>query len=149
MRRPELTVPVTLAVVFAAMTAAASVYPPDARLMPLVVGIPALALAAWELWRAWHAASPPSAGGRRRAGQIAGLAWFGGFVAAIVAGGFLVGGTAAVMVLQRFWLREPWRTAGLGGIAAFVVLAGGIERGLGQPLFEGVVTGWARGWLGI
>ena len=149
MRRPELTVPVTLAVVFAAMTATASVYPPDARLMPLVVGIPAFALAAWELWRAWRAAGQPSGDGRRRSGQIAALAWFGGFVAAIVAGGFLVGGTAAVMVLQRFWMRESWRTACLGGIAAFAVLAAGIERGLGQPLFEGVVTGWARGWLGI
>jgi hypothetical protein len=50
---------------------------------------------------------------------------------------------------QRFWLRESWRTACIGGVAAFAVLAGGIERGLGQPLFEGVAREWARGWLGL
>ena len=30
-----------------------------------------------------------------------------------------------------------------------MVLVAGIDRGLGQPFFEGVVTGWVRGWLGI
>jgi hypothetical protein len=149
-RRPELTVALTLLVVFAGMTARASTYPATARLMPLVIGIPAVLLAAWELWGAWRAGDGEAAAGARpRAGQTVALAWFAGFVLAIVSGGFIVGGIAAVVTAQRFWLRESWRTAGLGGIAAFVVLAGGIERGLGQPLFEGVVTEWARGWLGI
>jgi hypothetical protein len=133
-------------VVFAGMTATAAGFPPAARLLPIVVGVPAIALSAWELWRIWHADQTPA---RHRAGQGAALAWFAGFVLAIAAGGFLVGGIAGVVALQRFWLRESWRTACLGGVAACAVLAGGIERGLGQPLFEGVVTGWARGWLGI
>lgn len=150
MRRPELTVAVTLLVVFAGMTARASGYPAAARLMPFVIGIPAILLAAWELWSTWRAAGAgPPAAPRPRAGQTEALAWFAGFVLAIMAGGFIVGGIAAVVMAQRFWLRESWRTACFGGIAAFAVLAGGIERGLGQPLFEGVVTGWARGWLGI
>ena len=147
MRRPELTVAATLLVVFAVMTARAIAYPPAARLMPLVVGVPAILLAAWELWSLWRTVGEPPL--PRRAGQAQALAWFGGFVLAIAAGGFIVGGIAAVVTAQRFWLRESWRTACIGGVAAFVVLAGGIERGLGQPLFEGVVTGWTRGWLGL
>ena len=148
--RPELSVPLTLLVVFAGMTATASGFPAAARLMPLVIGIPAIVLAAWELWSSWRAAArEPSAGLPTRAGQAVALAWFAGFVVAIVAGGFIVGGTAAVVTVQRFWLRESWRTACVGAAAAYAVLAGGIERGLGQPLFEGVITGWARGWLGI
>jgi len=149
-RRPELTVPVTLLAVFAAMVAVASGYPAAARLMPLAIGIPAALLAAWELRREWRAgAGGAAAGHRSRAGQVAGLVWFVAFVLAIVAGGFIVGGIAAVVAAQRFWLRESWRTALVGGTTAFVVLAGGIERGLGQPLFEGVITGWVRGWLGL
>ena len=115
--------------------------------MPLTIGMPAALLTVWELWRIWRAAPASSSG--RRAGQVVALAWFIGFVLAIVAGGFIVGGIAAVVAVQRFWLRESWRTACVGGVVAFGVLAGGIERGLGQPLFEGVVTGWAQGWLGI
>jgi hypothetical protein len=148
MWRRELTVPAVLLVIFAGMTVTATGFPPAARLMPLAVGIPAILLTAWELWGAWRGAEGESPR-RARGGQAAALGWFAAFVLALVAGGFIVGGIAAVVVLQRFWLRESWRTACVGGVAAFAVLAGGIERGLGQPLFEGVVTGWARGWLGI
>ena len=148
MQRPDLTVPLTLLAVFALMIATATGYPPAARLMPLTIGIPAALLTVWELRRAWRA-TPGAPSSRRRAGQGVALVWFIGFVLAIVAGGFIVGGIAAVVAVQRFWLRESWRTACLGGVVAFVVLAGGIERGLAQPLFEGVVTGWAQGWLGI
>ncbi|HET9270991.1 MAG TPA: hypothetical protein VFO31_22595 [Vicinamibacterales bacterium] len=149
MRRPDLTVPVTLLAVFTLMIATAAGYPPSARLMPLTIGIPAALLTVWEMWRVWRAAPEGEPSTRRRAGQAVALVWFTGFVLAIVAGGFIVGGIAAVVAVQRFWLRESWRTACVGGVVAFVVLAGGIERGLGQPLFEGVVTGWAQGWLGI
>ena len=149
MRRPDLTVPVTLLAVFALMIATATTYPPAARLMPLTIGIPAALLTVWEMWRVWRAAPEGAPAPRRRTGQPVALAWFVGFVLAIVAGGFIVGGIAAVMAVQRFWLRESWRTACVGGVIAFVVLAGGIERGLAQPLFEGVVTGWAQRWLGI
>ena len=149
MRRPDLTVPVTLLAVFALMIATSAGYPPAARLMPLTIGIPAALLTVWEMSRVWRAAPKGEPSARRRGGQAVALAWFVGFVLAIVAGGFIVGGIAAVVTVQRFWLRESWRTACVGGVVAFVVLAGGIERGLGQPLFEGVVTGWAQGWLGI
>jgi len=150
MRRPDLAVGVALLAVFAGMIAIASGYPPAARLMPLTVGIPAALLTIWELARAWRAGQGVAAAGPvARASQARELAWFIAFVLAIVAGGFVVGGMAAVVAAQRFWMRESWRTACLGGVVAFAILAGGIERGLGQPLFEGVVTGWARGWLGL
>ena len=99
-----------------------------------------------------HAASrEPAASPARLSHRSQGVAfaWFVAFVLAIVAGGFSIGGVAAVVVAQRFWLRESWRTSLIGGAVAFVVLVAGIDRGLGQPLFEGVVTGWVRGWLGI
>jgi hypothetical protein len=150
-RRPDLSVAVTLLVAFVTMIAVAAGYPPSARLMPLAVGIPAALLTVWELLQAWRTEpdGEPGARDQPRAGQMTPRAWFIGFVLAIAAGGFVIGGVVGVAVAQRFWLRESWRTACIGAATAFAVLAGGIERGLGQPLFEGVVTGWARTWLGI
>ena len=154
MRRPELAVGLALLALFGGMVVAASGYPAAARLMPLVVGIPALALTAWELRRAVAHATCHRARRGPRAPRAAGAgrrrscgSW--PFVLAIVAGGFSIGGVAAVVVAQRFWLRESWRTSLIGGAIAFAVLFAGIDRGLGQPLFEGVVTAWVRRWLGI
>jgi len=152
-RRPELAVGLALLALFGGMVVAASSYPAAARLLPLIVGIPALALTAWELRAQWRVAAPtePDAATARLERRAQGVAfvWFVAFVLAIVAGGFSVGGVAAVVVAQRFWLRESWRTSLIGGAVAFAVLFAGIDRGLGQPLFEGVVTAWVRRWLGI
>lgn len=147
MRRPEMTIVLTLLATFAVMIAIASGYPPTARLMPLTVGAPAALLTLWELKKAWRAA--PAAAAKPSPQATRGFAWFIAFVLGIVAGGFIIGGTAAVVAAQRFWLKESWRTAIAGGAVALAVLAGGIERGLGQSLFEGVVTGWVETWLGF
>lgn len=153
MRRPDLAVGLALLALFGGMVVTASGYPAAARLMPLTIGLPALALTVWELRAQWRmpppresAASPARLPHRS---QGVAFAWFVAFVLAIVAGGFSIGGVAAVVVAQRFWLRESWRTSLIGGAVAFVMLVAGLDRGLGQPLFEGVVTGWVRGWLGI
>ena len=49
-----------------------------------------------------------------------------------------------VMVSQRFWMRESWRTAIIGGAVAFLILYGGIQQGLGFVLFEGLVARWLQ-----
>jgi hypothetical protein len=149
-RRPELAVGVTLVAIFVVMIVTATGYPAAARLMPLTVGLPALALAVWELERQWRApaAAEPASAPRDRSQTLA-FAWLVAFVLAIVAGGFVIGGVAAVAALQRFWLRESWRASLIGAVVAFLVLFAGIERGLGQPLFEGVITAWVRTWLEI
>lgn len=153
MRRPDLAVGVALLALFGGMVVAASSYPAAARLLPLTIGIPALVLTVWELRGQWRATPPtePAASPAhlQHRSQGVGFLWFVAFVVAIVAGGFVLGGVAAVIVAQRFWLRESWPTSLVGGAIAFVVLFAGIERGLGQPLFEGVVTAWVSGWLGL
>ena len=150
MRRPDLAVGVGLLALFGGMVATALSYPAAARLLPLTIGLPALALTAWEL-RAQLRLPPVSDPGARAddRSEIVAFLWLVAFVLAIAGAGFLVGGVVAVTVAQRFWLRESWRTSLVGGAVAFVVLFAGIDRGLGQPLFEGVAIAWLRGWLGI
>jgi hypothetical protein len=147
-KRPDLLVATLMVAIFAAMTAGASTYPIAARLLPLTVGIPACALALWELIAQSRTTRPVAPA--RPAPEIAtGFIWLLAFVAMLICGGFLIGGVVAVTVLQHFWLKESWRTAAIGGAVAFVVLFAGIERGLGQPLFEGLLVEWVRRWSGI
>ena len=149
MRRPDVVTAAVIAAIFAAMTTAAFSYPSAARLLPLVVGLPALALSLWELRSQWANEEPMSETNRSPRGAAAAFAWLILFVSILIGGGLVIGGVVAVTMAQHFWLKESWRTALAGGSVAFVVLFAGIERGLGQQLFEGLLMEWARAWLGI
>ena len=148
MKRPDLLVSALMVAIFAAMAAGASTYPTAARLLPLTIGVPAFALALWELVAQWRT-SQPVAPARPGSGVPTAFPWLLAFVAMLICGGFLIGGVVAVTLVQHFWLKESWRTAAIGGAVAFVVLFTGIERGLGQPLFEGLLVEWVRRWSGI
>ena len=152
MRSLEIAVASTLFVVFVTMVGAAARYPREAGLVPLIVGIPATALAAWQLWRevAKHRRTldQPADTGDRAFGtptERRSLAWVALFALMVLTGGFVVGGTIAVMACQRFWLRESWRTSVVGGAIALFVSYFCFERGLGLTLFSGWIAAWARG----
>lgn len=154
MRPPDtnLVVASTLLAVFTAMVVAATRYSYEARLVPLLIGIPAVLLAGWQLWR--ELANRGSQGddregtgeGHRDASReraaIIGLVLF---VLTVLAGGFVVGGTLAVMAGQRVWLHERWRTTAQGGLVAFVILYVFFERLLGLSLFNGWIAEWILG----
>jgi hypothetical protein len=139
----DTAVAAVLFAVFAGMVAAAARYPPEARVVPLVIGIPGLVLSAWQVAREIarcrsSAAESAAADEPDASDQGQAVLWLMVFVLLVLAGGFVVGGTLAVMVSQRFWLRESWRTTLIGGAVAFVTMSFGLERQLGLVLF----TGW-------
>jgi ABC-type sugar transport system permease subunit len=133
---------------FAIMVVVAADYPAAARRVPWTIGIPAMLLSGWQVSREAAkrratAKRPESAEQLQMSmAQGAALKWIFLFVLMILAGGFVAGGTLAVMVSQRFWLRESWRTTAWGGAIAFVVLRFGFERGLALPLFDGLLRTW-------
>jgi hypothetical protein len=127
------------------MVATSNGYPPAARLVPMLVGIPATMLAAYQVWRERRAILLIGVGRsteRRRKEPIEAstIAWFVAFVIIVLAGGFTVGGPIAVIVSQRLWLKESWRTAIIGGSAAFVLLYVCVERLMGLVLFGGWIA---------
>ena len=69
MRSPDTLLAATLLVVFVAMVATSNGYPPAARLVPMLVGIPAIVLAAYQVWRERAAIPLVAVAGRRSAGR--------------------------------------------------------------------------------
>lgn len=141
MRYLDRVVAVAMLAAFVAMTAIASSYQYEARLMPLVVGVPAILLAAVQCatsFRTATASNPERRSGSRD--DVAALGWLAVFSALVALAGVLVGGSLAVAVTQRLWLRETWRTAVIGGAVTALLLLVVFERQLGIALFEGLLA---------
>jgi hypothetical protein len=140
-------VAVALCAVFAAMVLAALTYPPQARLVPLVIGIPAAILAAYQIVREIAMPRPhhPPTDQSDAAGLGRGSLWILLYIAIVLAGGFTWGGPIAVATSQRLWLKEPWKTAIASGIVAFVLIYVVLQEQLGVVLFEGWIDRWVRG----
>jgi hypothetical protein len=159
-RLPDLDIIVALVVfmILSAMVGTAVSYTYEAGLVPLVVGVPAMLLAGWQLWmqiliRRSRVAQPPGLSdgdmtadeGRRAHGssrEAIAVFWLLLFTAMVLIGGLVVGGTLGVMTCQRIWLRESWRTTARGGAFAVLVLHIFFERGLGLGLFHGWFVAW-------
>jgi len=144
-RRDAVLTAVLLAV-FAMMVAVAAGYPPEARLVPLVVGIPAVVLAAWQLARdmAAHQAlgAGPAEPQPKTSSVPTAFVWLLAFALAVGAGGFVAGGGLVVAASQRFWFRESWPTALVSGGATAVGMHIFFERTLGLALFQGWFAWW-------
>lgn len=127
-----------------AMVGIAAQYPPDARFMPFIVGIPAIALCLLQLaldFRASRRNQVPAVGGGvelRR--ELLMWAYFIGLVVGILLFGFLVTIPVFVVVFLRHWARASWRFALGLTAAASVVLYLALEQGLGVVLHPGFVT---------
>jgi hypothetical protein len=127
------------------MVATSNGYPPVARFVPMLVGIPAIVLAAYQVWR--ERAAIPLVGDDRTTDrqrkdpiEASTIAWFVAFALIVLVGGFTVGGPIAVIMSQRMWLKESWRTALIGGAAAFVLLFVVVDRLMGLVLFSGWIA---------
>jgi len=142
---------------FATMSARAAAFPPEARLVPFAVGLPATLLCAYVLWsevmrtrrdrgprqEPQHPERPRDIREQpaRFGDEVALIVWLWAFAGAIIAAGFLVGGTLATLAFVRFRLREPVRvTLGTAAIA-YLTLYLVFEKMLGQVLFQGLIVG--------
>ena len=147
MRSRDLAVAAVLFLAFVVMVGAALRYPAQARLVPLVVGIPGILLSGWQLSREVANRRPEAHSAEVETSQHAStegssIAWLVAFALAVLAGGFVIGGTLAVMGAMRFWLRESWRTTLTGGGIALLITYACFERALGLVLYGGWIAGW-------
>jgi hypothetical protein len=158
---PHIIVALLMFAIFSTMVGTAAGYRYEARLVPLVVGIPAMLLAAWQLYSEIRthessaavraSATADEAGGvaagiptTTRSAETESIGWLLLVTGLVLMGGMVAGGTIGVMMCQRIWLRESWRTTAMGGVVAILVLHFCFERALGMALFEG----WLVAWIG-
>jgi hypothetical protein len=118
-------------------------------------------LAAWQLYReirahgstasvaaSASAKAPAEAGAgvttATRSSESESIVWLLLVTGLVLMGGMVAGGTVGVMMCQRIWLRESWRTTVMGGVVTILILRFCLERALSISLFEGWLVEWIR-----
>jgi hypothetical protein len=134
-----------MVVVFATAVLLSFTYAPDARFLPLVIGIPGLLLSAVQLIKELreHPEIVIVPEERRREARM--FAWFVTFVGGLVLFGFLYAGPALVAAYLFFSGRERWYMALGAAFVTWAILYGIFERFLGLPLFDGLISQWIFG----
>jgi hypothetical protein len=134
-----------MVVVFAMAVLLSFSYAPEARFLPLVIGIPGLLLSVAQLIKELRERPgilmiPEE---RRREARM--FAWFVTFVGGLVLFGFMYAGPALVAAYLYFSGRERWYTALGAAFVTWAILYGVFERFLGLPLFDGLIVQWIFG----
>src|SRR5215469_13426223 len=128
-----------MVVVFATAVLLSLTYAPEARVLPLVIGIPGLILSAVQLVKELRYNPDIVIVPEERRREATMFAWFLTFVAGLVLFGFLYAGPALVAAYLYFAGRERWYMALAAAVITWAILYGIFERFLGLPLFDGLV----------
>ena len=131
--------------IFLAAVGFALTYAPDARLLPLTVGIPGLILTAIQLIKEVREQHPENIDPRDFPREVRMLGWFFLFVGGLVLFGFIKAGPVLVASYLYFAGKEKWYVCLIAGAVVAGILYGVFEWFLGLPLWEGLVFQWIYG----
>ena len=128
--------------IFAGMTLIGLSYPEKARMMPLLVGIPATIMALAQLihdirFPGVKTVDVDTAIERRR--EIKMFFWLALFFAGVMGFGFVYAAPILVFAFLLFGQKESLKVALIGGAGAWVILYGVFTRLLDLFLFEGLL----------
>ena len=140
--------------IFVVMVGIATQYPQQARFMPLVIGIPGIALCLFQLFLEFRASrrmvesEPIKAGETRR--EIVLWAYFIGLVGGLILFGFWLTIPVFLAVFLRCYAEESWRFSLVLSAAATTLLFLVFHKGLGIVLHGGFITEYLldRFWTG-
>jgi hypothetical protein len=145
-----------LLVVFTTMVVIATGFPDGARFMPMIVGLPAIALCLIQLVMDWRArtTAPRSRksaelGPHTLAGELRAWGWFAAFIALVLLLGFVI--AAPLLVFGYLWREaqvRPWRAA-LAAAAFTGWIWGMFEYLLGFALHPGLWGGPILSAIGL
>ncbi len=125
--------------IFAAMAGVAASYPPEARLLPLWVGITGTVLALVQVVRDLsEAAGAETSADRWTRREWGYLAWFVAMVAGVVLFGFLIGAPVVVFAFLRWAQGERTVVATAFALSCPAVIFSVFEVLLGIEVFRGL-----------
>jgi Tripartite tricarboxylate transporter TctB family len=133
--------------IFAVMVGFAFTFPGEARFLPLVIGVPglALSLAQFVIELRGKEADEKAYTAADRMAELKMFGWFAVFIFGIILFGFPYAGPIIVALYLHFSWGEKWYTS-LGAAAfSWAILHGIFDYVLGLPLFEGLVYQWIYG----
>ena len=144
-----LTAFVMLAI-FLVMSLVALGFPAQARLMPLMVGVPGSVLALVQVVLELRAATDERAALRElpveaRQRELHMFAWLLLFFFGVLGFGFVHGAPLLVLGFLRFGRKETLATGVMGAAGTWIVLFGLFEAVFEIPLFRGHVIEWLAG----
>jgi tripartite tricarboxylate transporter TctB family protein len=126
--------------VFLAFVVRALFFHPEARMMPLLVGVPGILLCSWQLLTEINAKDSEAGGSKILSrGELTIAAWLLAFIISIAALGFSFGSPPLVAGYLYFVAKERLHTALIAGIFCFAFMYGLFERLMNMQLFEGLL----------
>ena len=139
-----LTAGIMLAIL-ATMVGLAFTYSPEARFLPLVIGIPGLVLSLIQFVVELRTNGDKQFTPAGRIAEFRMIGWFIFVVVGIILFGFPYAGPLLVAIYLHFSWHERWYVTLGSAFFAWAVLYGVFEYVLGLPLFEGLAVRWLFG----
>jgi len=133
---------VIMVAIFAIAVGLSFTFAPEARLLPLVIGIPGLILSVAQLIKELREKGVPVVTTEEHAREFRMFVWFFTFVGGLVLFGFPYAGPLLVAAYLYISGGEKWYVALAAAAIAWGILYGVFEWFLGLPLFEGLVYQW-------
>jgi hypothetical protein len=140
----RLVMSLVMLAIFGVMVGVATQYPPQARFMPLVVGLPGIALCLVQVVleiaarrRAAPGASADGPGAEARRREFVLWGSFLGLVASLILFGFYVTIPLFLVAFLRGFAKESWRFSLALGAGGSMLLALVFHVGLGVVLHQG------------
>lgn len=145
-RRGAVLTAVLMLAIFVTMTLMALGFPQQARVMPLMAGVPGSILALIAVIRELRkGAASAAAATRPRRAERRMLLWLLAYCLGILGFGFLYAAPSLVVAFLVLGKRESWAAGAIGAVITWGVLYGLFEQAFQIPLFDGLVAGWLIG----
>lgn len=137
----------TMLLIFTVMVGVAFTFPGEARFLPLVIGIPGLALSLAQFVIELRGKDPEEKTftAEDRMAELKMFGWFAVFIFGIILFGFPYAGPIIVVLYLHFSWGEKWYVSLGAGAFSWAILHGIFDYVLGLPLFEGLVYQWIYG----
>lgn len=135
----RIVISVVMLAIFASMVFYALTFPPDARFLPWVIGIPGLLFCIAQLVIELRREPPEPRAPAERRREFKMFAWFVAIIVGILLFGFVYAGPVLIAAYLYFDWNERPLTVLVSALVAFGIFYGIFERALELYLFEGFI----------